>query len=106
MPMSHTFNNSKQFTVMNIVIALGRGTLTRVESNQMPMEIMELAYNARYCKFQGIGMQADWKIRIEMSENGGRSETTFEFIKCGLCLGEPVELLSFSKENHDGGYNV
>ena len=41
-----------------------------------------------------------------MSENGGRSETTFEFIKCGLCLGEPVESLSFSKENHDGGYNV
>jgi len=43
-------DNGKQFMVMDIVIALSRGILMRVETNWMPMEIMELAYNARYCK--------------------------------------------------------
>jgi len=55
-PMSHRFDNGEKFPVMNVVVALGRGTLARVESNQMPMRIMELTYDTRYRKSRGVGM--------------------------------------------------
>ena len=55
-PMSHAFDNGKQFSVMDIIVALSWGALTRVEGNRVPMGIVELAYDARYRKSRGIGM--------------------------------------------------
>ena len=95
--MSHRFNNGEKFVIMNVLIALCRGTLMRVEGNQVPMEIMERVYDARYCKFRGVDMQANGKIMIKMFENGGCREATVEFIKCKLSLVGPMEPLALSE---------
>ena len=95
--MSHRFDNGEKFAIMNIIVALSWCALARVESNRMPMEIMELAYNARYRKSRGVRVQANGEIWIEMFENGVGCESTFQFVKCGLGLAGPVELLAFLK---------
>ena len=61
-PVSNAFDNGKQFAIVNIVVALCRCTLARIKGNPVPISVMELAYNARYHKSQGIGMEANWEI--------------------------------------------
>ena len=55
-PMSHAFDSGEKLPVMDVVVALSRSAFTRVESNWMPVTIMELAYDIRYRKSRGIGM--------------------------------------------------
>jgi len=56
--MSHQFDNGEQLSVMDVIVALCRGTLMRVKGYRVPMRIMELAYDARYHKSRGIGCEA------------------------------------------------
>ena len=49
-PMSHRFDNGEKFPVVDVVIALCRGALTRIKGYRVPMRIVELTYDARYRK--------------------------------------------------------
>ena len=49
-PVSHAFNNGKQFVVVNIIVALCRCALGRIKGNWVSIRVMKLAYKARYRK--------------------------------------------------------
>jgi len=55
-PVSHAFDNGKKFPVIDVVIALRGGALTRIKGYRVPLQIVELAYNARNRKSGGISM--------------------------------------------------
>jgi len=62
---------------------------------------MELTDNARDSEAGGVGMETDREIGVEVTEDGSRSKTTFEFLKGFLSLRGPMEILILAKESGD-----
>jgi hypothetical protein len=67
---------------------------------------MQLTEDARDGKAGGVSVEADWKIRIEMTKDGGGGKTTLEFIESFLSLGGPHESLILPEERSNGGCNT
>src|SRR5277367_4813488 len=65
----------------------------------MPLGAMKLADDARDSEARGVGMETNREIRIEMTKDGGRGKTAFEFLKGFLSLRRPVELLIFAEKS-------
>ena len=98
-PMSHRFDNCKHFEVGSPIVAFRRYTLTGEKSNRVPLVAMELTDDARNGETGGISVETNREFGVEMTEDRGRSETTFEFFESFLSLGGPMEILVFAEES-------
>ena len=58
-PMSHRFDNGEKFAIVDIVIALCRGTLTRIKGYRVSMRIMELCH--------GVLRHGLWRFEVSLN---------------------------------------
>ena len=63
-------------------ISLCRSSCMRVKGNPIPIGIMELTYDARYCKPWFIGVKANWQSWLKLLYNRGKYKSAYHLVTC------------------------